>query len=91
MNLEFNMQDRCLGWYFGAPKIIFSAIDRTGNKIKTNFINDVSKRVFYHFKAPTDQFYVERITPYLYKAVTETEEIKADGKCGSYSYNPIEV
>jgi len=66
------MQDRCLGWYFGAPKIRFSAIDRTGNKVDTTFTNDVSQRVFYHLKAPTDQFYVERITPYLYKAATET-------------------
>ncbi len=42
MNLEFNMQDRCLGLYFGAPKIRFSAIDRAGNKVETNFTNDAS-------------------------------------------------
>ena len=59
------MQDRCLGLYFGAPKIKLSAIDRAGNKIETTFTNDVSRRVIYNFKAPKNNFYVERITPYL--------------------------
>jgi hypothetical protein len=84
------MQARCLGLYFGAPQIKFSAIDRAGNKIETTFSNDSSQRVLYHFKAPTNQFYVERITPYLYKAASEPP-MKADGKCGPYSYEPVAI
>ena len=66
------MQDRCLGLYYGAPKIKFQAIDRAGNKVETTYTNDVTNRVYYHVKALKNQFYVERITPYLYKADTET-------------------
>jgi hypothetical protein len=36
------MQDRCLGLYYAAPKIKFSAIDIAGNKVETTFTNDVS-------------------------------------------------
>ena len=88
MNLEFNMQDRCLGLYFGAPKIRFSAIDRFGNKVETTFTNDISQRVLYHLKAPSDRFYVERTSPYLYTAASESP-IKADGKCGQILYEPV--
>ena len=84
------MQARCLGLQFGAPQIKFSAIDRAGNKIETTFVNDSSQRVLYHFKAPTNQFYVERITPYLYTAASEPP-MKADGKCGSYFFNPVAI
>ena len=84
------MQDRCLGLYYSAPKIKFSTIDRAGNKIETTFTNDVSQKVLYHLKAPTNQFYVERITPYLCTADSEPV-IKADGKCGQYSYNPVAI
>lgn len=84
------MQDRCLGLYFGAPKIRFSAIDRAGNKVETNFTNDSSQRVLYHFKAPTNQFYVERVTPYLYTAASEPP-IRADEKCGPYFYSPVAI
>ena len=84
------MQDRCLGLYYSAPKIKFSTIDRSGNKIETTFTNDVLQRVLYHFKAPTNQFYVERITPYLYTADSELL-MKADGKCGQFSYEPVVV
>ena len=84
------MQDRCLGLYFSAPKIKFSAIDRAGNKIETTFTNDASQNVLYHFKAPTNQFYIERIAPYLYTAASEPPR-KADGKCGQNSYNPVAI
>ena len=84
------MQDRCLGLYFGAPKIKFSAIDRDGKKLETNFTNDVSQNVLYHFKAPTNQFYIERIAPYLYTAASEPP-MKADGKCGHNSYSPVAI
>ena len=49
------------------------------------FTNDDSQRVLYHFKAPTDKFYVERITPYLYSGA------QANLDCGQISYEPIEI
>lgn len=85
MALEFKTQDLCLGWYFGAPKIRFPAIDRNGNKILTTFTNDDSQRVLYHFKAPTDKFYLERITPYLYNGAQAYDD------CGRISYEPVEI
>ena len=51
---------------------------------------EVSKDLFYHYHAPTDYFYVERILPYLYTA--EDEDIMpANGKCGTVKYYPEEV
>jgi hypothetical protein len=86
IKLEFNVQDRCLGMYFDDPLVKVSAIDRAGNKVQTSFKNNNSQRVFYHFKAPANQFYVEPLTPYLYREKNDSLEVKANGQCGQIYY-----
>ena len=75
--------------YFDDPLVKVSAIDRAGNKVQTSFKNNNSQRVFYHFKAPANQFYVEPLTPYLYREKNDSLEVKANGQCGQIYYQPM--